>query len=59
LSKRGPKKEEPKLDPYDEANALPNQPNHFVSIKPKEEQGYMYRKFHSRGSSILAYQKRY
>jgi hypothetical protein len=45
MVKRKPKEEKPKLDPFDEANSLPKQPNHFVSVKPKDEDGmgYMYR----------------
>ena len=43
MSKRGPKKEEPKLNAHDAACELKNQPGHFVSVKPKEEQGYLYR----------------
>jgi hypothetical protein len=46
MVKRKPKEEKPKLDAFDEANSLPKQPNHFVSVKPKDEDGmgYMYRK---------------
>lgn len=44
MSKRGPKKEEPKLSAADAANELKAQPNHFVSIKPTAEQGYTFRK---------------
>jgi len=49
MVKRKPKEEKPKLDAFDEANSLPKQPNHFVSVKPKDEDGmgYMYREYRS------------
>jgi hypothetical protein len=44
-TKRKEAKKAPELDAWDEANALGNQPNHFVSVKPKDKMGYMYREY--------------